>query len=195
MEILGDKMKKIFYMDTETTGLDPKSNDIIQLAYLIEIDGEIKEEGNLFVQPFSYENISLEALVVNKKTVEEIKTYPTPIDVYRHLQSILNKYINRYNKLDKFIPCGYNVRFDIDFLQSFFLKNNDKWFGAFFDYHFIDPMPIINVLNYKGSINLVNAKLITACENFGITIDAHDALSDIKATRELMQKIMKEYLK
>jgi division protein CdvB (Snf7/Vps24/ESCRT-III family) len=56
-------------------------------------------------------------------------------------------------------------------------------------------MPIINVLNYKGSINLVNAKLITACENFGITIDAHDALSDIKATRELMQRIMKEYLK
>lgn len=188
-------MKKLFYFDTETTGLDPKMNDVIQLAYLIEIDGEIKEKGNLFCQPFSYDNISKEALEINKRTVDEIKTFPNPQVTYKQLQSVLSKYINRYNKNDKFIPVGYNVRFDIDMLQEFFIKNNDKYFGAFFDYHFIDPMPIINLLNHQNKINIKNAKLITACETFGISLNAHDALSDIEATKKVLEKIIKDYLK
>ena len=44
-------MNKIFYFDTETTGLDPKRHDIIQLAYIVEINGEVKEEGEFKLQP------------------------------------------------------------------------------------------------------------------------------------------------
>jgi oligoribonuclease (3'-5' exoribonuclease) len=32
---------KIFWFDTETTGLDPVVNSIVQLAAIIEIDGEV----------------------------------------------------------------------------------------------------------------------------------------------------------
>ena len=35
--------KKVFWFDVETTGLDSKIHDIIQLACIIEINGEIKE--------------------------------------------------------------------------------------------------------------------------------------------------------
>jgi len=188
-------MSKVFYFDTETTGLDSHQNDIIQLAYLVEIDGEVKEKGNLFMQPFRYDTISQEALAINKRTIEEIKKFPEPRVIYVQIKSLLSKYVDRYNKSDKFIPAGYNVRFDIDFLQQFFIKNGDKYFGAFFDYHFIDPMPIINCLNYKGSMKLQNAKLITACEFLGIKIEAHDALSDIEATRECLKKLINDYLK
>ena len=37
-------------------------------------------------------------------------------------------------------------------------------------------------------------KLVDVCKHFGIELDAHDALSDIKATRQLIYKLM-EYLK
>ena len=58
------KDKKLFYFDIESTGLDNKRNDIISLAYLIEINKEIKEEGELFMQPFRYDTINAKALEV-----------------------------------------------------------------------------------------------------------------------------------
>ncbi len=188
-------MKKLLFFDCETTGLDAKLNDIIQFAYIIDIDGEVKEEGNIFMQPFSYDNISQEALNVNKRTIEEIKTYQSSYDGYKQIINIFNKYIDKYNKNDRFSPAGYNIGFDREFLQQFFLKHNNKYCWSYVDYHLLDPMPVLMMLTLKGSLKMYNHKLITACENFGITINAHDALSDIRATRELTYKIMNDYLK
>jgi len=44
--------------------------------------------------------------------------------------------------------------------------------------------------DFQGQLSLPNYKLQTVCEHFGVQIDAHDALSDIKATRELLQMIL-----
>ena len=46
-------------------------------------------------------------------------------------------------------------------------------------------------LEYKKLIILESHKLVDVCKYFDIKIDAHDALSDIKATRELIYKLMK----
>ena len=35
---------KICWIDTETTGLDPRKHDVIQLAALVEIDGKIEAQ-------------------------------------------------------------------------------------------------------------------------------------------------------
>lgn len=183
-------MAKVFYFDVETTGLDAKKQDIIQLAYLIEIDDKVIEEGNYELQPFNYATIEPKALEISKRTVEDLKTYSQPKEIYFKLIKTLDKYVDKYNKKDKFIPAGYNVNFDLQFLREFWFKNNNKYFGAYFDYHILDPITTLYLLAYKGLIKVKDYHLKTICEYFKIPIEAHDALSDIKATREVIRKVM-----
>lgn len=185
---------KVFYLDTETTGLNPKINDIIQLSFIIEIDGIIKEKQNFKMQPFNYSSITEEALKVNGITLEQLKTLETPQEVYKKLIKILDIHIDKYNKKDKFYSAGYNVRFDMDFLREFFIKNGDKYYGSYFDYHFIDAMPMLFLMEYAKKLNLSDHHLETACKHYGIEIKAHDAEQDIGATRELILKLA-EYIK
>lgn len=182
---------KLLYFDTETTGLDAKENDILTLAGIIEIDGEVKEELYLEMQPFNYKSISEEALKVNGLNLEQIKTFQTPQRAYEKIIDIFRKYINRYNKFDKFTAVGHNIKFDIGFLSEFFKKNNDKYFGSWMDYHCLDTMQLLHILMFKKAIVLDNCKLVTASKHFGIDLNnAHNSLSDIKATRELFYKII-----
>ena len=182
---------KIAWFDTETTGLDPVKNDIIQLAMIIEIDGEIKEKIKMEMQPFSYDNISPEALETNKLTIEQIKTFPAPQDQYKILNKILGNHVDRYNKFDKMIAGGQNVKFDIEFLRNFFIKNNDPYFGSFFNYHYVDIISLSAILKYFKKIDIDNLKLETICEYMGIELSAHDAMEDITATREVFMEFGK----
>lgn len=185
---------KILWFDVETSGLNAKDNDILTLAGIVEIDGETKEEFYLEMQPFNYETVSEEALKVNGLTLEQIKKFSTPQESYRKLTSIFGKYINKFNKNDKFICGGHNTKFDFDFLVEFFRKNNDKYLGSWVEYQFsscIDTLPLVQLMRFKKIINIENCKLVTASKEFGIDLSqAHNALADIKATRELFYKII-----
>lgn len=178
-------MKKAIYLDTETTGLNSWKNDIIQIAFLIEIDGIIKEEYESKVAPFNFENVDEEALKINGYTVADLKTFPRPQDIYKEITDLMGKYCNKFDKGDKFSPAGYNVRFDVDFIKNFFKKNGDNYYGSWFNWKLIDPMYTLYEMDYSEDIGLRDYKLSTVCEHFKINIKAHDALSDIRATREL----------
>jgi len=187
-------MSKVIYFDTETTGLDPVKNDIIQLACIIEIDNQVVDEFEFKIKPFDFQNISQEALDVHGYTLEMLREFPGPDIIYNQLIAKLSKYIDRYDKNDKFIPAGFNVKFDMDFLKQFFIKNQDVYFGSYFSYRFVDPLYFIYFLNYCNTINLPNYKLITVCEHYGIGISAHDALSDIRATRQLIKLFVNKFI-
>jgi len=180
---------KLFWFDTETDGLDFKRHDILQIAYIIEIDKKVEEEGNFYLQPFNYATIEKGALEVNHLELSQIKTFPPPQEIYRKLKAIIEKYVDRYDRNDKFSMAGYNVHFDVDMFREYFIKNNDKFFGSLFDYHVLDILPLLYMLEYNNIIKLENYKLVTACKYFGIPLDAHNALSDIRATRELFLKL------
>ncbi len=187
-------MKKILYVDTETTGLDENKNDIIQLSGCIETDGNLIEEFDFKVQPFSFENIDAKALSVNGISEADLKTYPPPQSVYYSFTKLLGKHVDKFNKADKFYPAGYNVDFDLRFLKSFFLKMGDVYFGSWINWRRIDPLPILTMWDACEIINLENYKLETVCKHFGIEIKAHDAMSDITATRTLIKKVMDDQI-
>jgi len=193
------KDKKILWFDVETTGLDAARNDIIQLAYIIEINGDIFEKGNIFMQPFEYGTISREALEVTSLTIEKIKTFKAPAVAYEEFVKVLEKYINRFDKDDKFYIGGFNVNFDYNFLNEWFKKNGaDKFaFGSFFNHKLIDPLQFYRILDFINIINspIKNNKLETLSNKYGIDINAHDALSDITATRNLFNKLKDEIIK
>jgi DNA polymerase-3 subunit epsilon len=187
-------MKK-FFVDTETTGLYANKHAIIQIAYLIDIDGEIKEEGNLFIKPFPDQDIDPKALKINGRTIEELNNFMEPQQAHKILLSALGKYCDRYNKTDKFTPVGYNVKFDLDFIYQFFRNNGDRYYGSWFNWCAADPMHFVYYTLSTGRFpQLPNYKLETICQYFGIEINAHDARSDIKATRELYYLLENKYL-
>jgi len=90
--------KKIFYFDVESSGLDSKRNDILSLAYLIEINKEIVETGELFMQPFNYNTINAKALEVNKLSIAQIKEFPTPQETHIELVKLFDRHIDKFNK-------------------------------------------------------------------------------------------------
>lgn len=182
--------KKCLWFDTETTGLDPVRHDIIQLAGMVEINGRIVNEFNYMMQPFRWDNLTQEALNVNGRTIEEIKTYPSPQSVYSEFMDLLSEYVDKFDRNDKYYQAGYNVRFDIEFLSNWFKKNGDKYYGSWFNGRYIDPLQSFYLRDYLGKISLDNYKLATVAGHYGILLDAHDALADIKATRDLFMAMV-----
>lgn len=186
---MSGNIRKVLYFDVETTGLDAKLNDIVQLSGIIEVNGVIKEQFNLRMQPFNWDNISQEALNVTGLRIEDLQGYISPKVRFRDLIDLMSKYVDRYDKNDKFYAAGYNVQFDIGFLREFFIKNGDPYFGSWFSGRVIDPLYLCSYFDLMGKFSLPNYKLATVCEHLGIKIQAHDALSDIGATRDLVYKL------
>lgn len=186
------KDEKIFWFDVETTGLDPKQNDITQLAFILEINGNIVEEGNLFMKPINDENITDEALQIQGRTREEVLGFPEAMIQYKELESVLRKHIDQYNRDDKATMAAYNGSFDRSFLYSLREKLDIKYgLGSYLKHVTIDPLFLVDLLIFRQVIpELINRKLETVCLYFGIEIQAHDALSDIRATRNLFYKLI-----
>jgi len=177
-------MGKILWFDCETTGVDPHRNGLIQIAALVEIDDVVQDEINLFLRPGDIDKIEQDALDIHGYTELEIREFPEPEVSMAELQTRLAKYVDKFNKFDKFVMAGYFVRFDMDFLRALFVKLGDRYFGSWFFSVTYDVQSLIAERIVRG-FRAPNYKLETMCRQFGIEIDAHDALSDIKATRNL----------
>jgi DNA polymerase III epsilon subunit-like protein len=174
------------WVDVETTGLNSYRNGIIQLSGMIERDNEIIEEFNYRIAPFPFDMIDPKALEVNGKSRSEIQTYEKPMKVYKEFKSLVEKHANGA----KLICAGYNVGFDVRFVKDFFGKNGDKNFFSHFDYHTLDVMNSALMYCHKKSLKLKNVKLVTVAEHFGVNADFHDAMNDIRATREVYLRIL-----
>ena len=190
-------MKKL-YFDVETTGTNPEKHGLIQFSGIIEINGEIKEKFDFNIKPFESDLIEEKALIVNNKTKEEIKSFPEPNFIKKEIISIFDKYIDKFNREDKFIPIGYNVSFDINFLNTFFKKLDDNYLFSYINPKGIDVYAIFLWLCYSNKIcdyTKKDHKLESVCNFFNIPIKAHDALEDILATRKLLEVLESRYLK
>lgn len=186
---------KILWFDCETTGLDPKVNDIITISLMVEIDGQIKESLDVQMQPLNYDAISPKALETNGLTIEQIKTFETQVVGYKKIEAFLGRHVDKFKKNktseDKLVPAGYNVMFDILFLAELFKKNGNNYFGAYVDYHKLDIASIVLFLKLNKILNVEGFKLAEVAKAMEISMDnAHDASCDIKTTRLLAYKLI-----
>lgn len=191
-EGIGDERMKIMWIDTETTGLTEKS-DLIQLSGIIEIDGEVKEEFDVYSRPFPDTLIEAKALEVNGRTLEEINSFQSPEKALAEFEAVLSKYVDKYNKDDKFVIAGHNVQFDLNKLQSFYKKNDNQYLGSWirFNRKFC-TLSAVEFLQIAGKIPCFKSNnLGSCCEYFGIVLEnAHNSMSDIRATRELGKRLI-----
>lgn len=179
---------KLLYIDIESTGLDPIGDGMIQVAGIVEIDGEVKEEFMFRSKPFKGDMVDKKALAVNGITLEQLREYPEPIETYRNLVKVFNKYVDKYDRKDKFYVVGQNVPFDYEFLRWFFRKNGDNYFGSYIHYHKIDLIAITTIMKIAGKISLENMKLESVMAALDLGKQTHDALDDVRAVRLVFYK-------
>jgi DNA polymerase-3 subunit epsilon len=118
---------KLFYFDLETTGVMHWKNGIHQISGAIEINGEIKEYFDFKVKPNPKCIIEDEALAISGITRLDLENYEDMGYVYKKLVILIGKYVDKYNKKDKFHLVGYNnASFDNQFFRAFFVQNNDN---------------------------------------------------------------------
>ena len=183
-------MKKILWIDVETSGIDWNKNCILQLSALVEIERKVVEEYNAFMKPFKGDTISKEALNVTGITVDQLKTFRNPVEVLSEFKQMMEKYVNPYDKMDKFILGGKNFNFDRNFIKRWFEKCEDEYFWSWFHFPYLDiEQELARVMLFETDLVLPNYQLKTVCELLDIQLDAHNSLSDIKATREIFWMI------
>lgn len=186
-------MNKIIFIDTETGGVNPEKAALIQLSGIIRIDKKDVEKFNFYIKPFENSEVTEKALEVQGRTLEELKTdkYVEEKEVYKQFINILDKYIDKYDRTDKFIVAGYNVRFDVDILKAFFQRHGNNFLFSYLDSSMLDPLYSIRLLQIAEILPVLeNNKLETWCKHFGIELKAHDSLEDIEATKKLIGKLI-----
>ena len=186
-------MNKIIFIDTETGGVNPEKSALIQLSGIIRIDKKDIEKFNFYIKPFENSEVNEKALEVQGRTLEELKTekYIEEKEVYKQFVSLLDKYIDKYDRTDKFVVAGYNVRFDVDILKAFFQRHGNNFLFSYLDSSMLDPLYSIRLLQIAEVLPVLeNNKLETWCKHFGIELKAHDSLEDIEATKKLIGKLI-----
>jgi DNA polymerase-3 subunit epsilon len=204
-------MKKILFFDVETTGLDPNRNGMIQLAMLMDIDGELVDEAQFNIQPFPADMmpIGIAGMENNPQDIswleskdtyadaftptgiifKDIANFQKPYSASKQINNFLLKHISKFDKMDKAYIGGYNVPFDIAFLSKFYEKCGDKYLGSYINWKQVDVRSLLYLLSYDDLISLDNFKLETVATHYGFSLEAHNPMSDIKTTRDIFYHI------
>jgi len=147
---------KLLFLDLETSGVDKDENGVIQIAGLIDINNKVVKEFNILSNVSPTDIIEKEALAVNKRTIEEIKKFQAPTSAFSEFVHILDKYIDKYDRNDKFVFAGYNIRFDQDFIWAMSKKTEQKYFGSYVRGTSIDVMQFAIACSYMINLKILN---------------------------------------
>lgn len=184
---------KLLFFDLETTGIKYWRNGIHQISGEIVIDGVSQETFNFNVCPNPNCDIEEEALKVCNVTREQILSYPPMHRVYRKFVFMLSKYVDKYNKKDKFFLIGYNnSAFDNHFLKAFFVQNGDNYFYSWFWVNSLDVMVLATQYLMEKRPDMTDFKQETVARALDIPFDPsklHDALYDIQLTKKIYNKL------
>lgn len=175
------KINAIF-VDTETSGLHPYFNAILQIA-AIRQDGQTFQS---YVKPHEGADINPEALAKNGITTEQMKTFPEASVVAQSFLEFLKP------QSPKIILAGHNVGFDEAFLQKFYQRQRlDKTFNSMVHYHKLDTLPLAMALKEAGLIQPTYLSLSGLTKALGVVNEnEHDALGDVKAAKASYEKML-----
>ena len=124
---------------------------------------------------------------------DRILSYPAMGYVYGQFTAILNKYVDKYNKQDKFFLAGYNnASFDNQFLRAWFLQNGDKYFGSYFWSNSIDVMVLATPYLASQRSQMENFKQGTVAKALGIETVSYTHLRAHETRHDLVCRLLLE---
>lgn len=187
-----DKLGNFVAIDTETTGLNASQNEIVEIAAVRFRDFKPVEKFATLCAP--QKGISEEASRINGITAEMVEGKPCFGQVVHSLQTFIGA--------DNIV--GHNLEFDLKFIvrggfdvyannQKYYdtlgiakntlKRSKDKWDKEVQGY----------ITDYDKDFDVMNYKLKTLCDYYGITyLGAHRALADAYVTGLLLQALAKD---
>jgi len=181
--------------DTETGGLSPKAADVLTAYFaIVDEDFKILDELDLKLKPDNGRLPIAEdgALKVNKINIHAHLEDPETItysEAKTKLVAMIRKYLKKTGRHSNIRPLGYNVPFDIGFIQEYVLFP-DEW-QSLINYNTVDPKVVVNFLKDAGWFPADLGTLISVVKHFNISMGlAHTAKADALATVEVYKKLL-----
>ena len=167
----GDELPGEFaIVDLETSGLEPKSARVIEIAILLmNSKGEILEEYATLINPG---NGQVGPTFIHHITEEAVLSAPSFKEI---AGDILRLFENR-------VVVAHHAAFEDKFLASEFARAGIK----------LPPLPALDTLWLSRQvINLPNYKMQTVLQNYGIEeVDLHTALGDVRALAKILPTLL-----
>lgn len=184
-------MEKLIFIDLETTGLELNSG-VYQISGIVEC-GKRVEEFNFFCDIFEDDLVDPKSFEVNGMSLEKLAKLPNPAEIHEKFLCLLDQYVDKYNKQDKFTLIAYAAHFDEQRLREWFKKNDDDYFGSWFWFPSLCVMRIAAFYYRKKRKEFPNFKLETVAKHMGIVLPStdgedkgfHDAMFDARTLREM----------
>lgn len=173
-----EKLKSRYIaFDTETTGLNPRMDRIIELGAVLFENGKCVKRFQTLVNPGVV--IPARVTAVNNITNSMIKDAPTEEVVYSELAEFLK---DAYN--EQTIICAHNARFDMSFLSETLMR-----LGYNANINYIDTLAL-SKQKIKG---LYNYKQDTVAHYFDIVNEqTHRAASDAETCGKILWNLIEE---
>jgi DNA polymerase III alpha subunit (gram-positive type) len=180
---------ELYFADTETTGLDYMTNDVIELSIYRLSDNT---QRTWCMKPKNYESIQMDALRVNHHKLDDLKhitkfgqeTYVEPSKV---IPKIENWFLEDGVSSGDRILIGQNPIFDLNFLQKLWTDEGCKDTFPFGSRPFlIDTRQLALFLDLAENTRSEYYNLGTLIKKYAIkNSKAHTAEADTLATKEL----------
>ena len=159
-------------VDLETTGLNPKTDRIIEIGMVKVREGKIVDQFSSLINPRQQLEERIEQ--ITGITQKELENQPLQTEILPQILEFLEE--------DVFL--GHRVLFDYSFLKRAF--TNEK---IPFERKGIDTLKIAR----KVVADCESKSLPKLCSHYGIEYHPHRALSDALATVELYRKLSELY--
>lgn len=175
----------LIFIDTETGGLDPDVHSLLQIGYVIENPNWQTHRNEMVISKHNYTTTE-QAMKINNLDLDFIREVGNTEDYA--VREIINHIARTCTT--KPVVIGHNVNFDIGFMKAIF-KRTGYDYESTFNHRVVDTMSILRALNHAGIIPDTACNSAGAFKFFGIDNEnAHTALADAKATRELYWRLI-----
>lgn len=184
-------MIKNIFIDTETTGVDKEHCGVWQIGGTIEC-GKRKEEFLFECDIFEQDLFQAACTESTGITIEKLSKMADPGETFDKFVALLDKYVDRYDKQDKFQFIAYGADFDSAILRNWFEKNDNDFFGSYFWHPALCMMYLSAWYLREERTKLKNFRLETVATYWGVKIDitkTHNALYDALLAREIYYKL------
>ena len=166
---------RLAFIDTETTGLDPKKHEIIEIAVLIEEEGKVIDAFQSKIRPQRIEVAEPRALELNGYSKNSRAWENAPL--MEEVAPILIR------MLDGCILVGHNPSFDEAFLREGIVRAG---VSGKIPYHKIDTITL--AYEHLSPLGLTKASLDAIRDFLGWSKkNAHTAMVDVEDSRKLFR--------